>query len=70
MTIKYLGHASFQIKTKGASIITDPYDEEMVGLKFPKIEADIVTISHSHKDHNQVKNVKGDPLLIDYPTKH
>jgi L-ascorbate metabolism protein UlaG (beta-lactamase superfamily) len=67
MIIKYLGHASFQIKTKNATIITDPYDEKMVGLKFPKVEGDIVTMSHDHKDHNQAKNVKGEPLLIDWP---
>jgi len=69
MEIKYLGHSSFLIKTKIAKVVTDPYDSELVGLKFPKTEADIVTVSHSHKDHNQVKNVSGinetDPLIID-----
>lgn len=69
MEIKYLGHSSFLIKTKTAKIVTDPYDPEMVGYKFPKTEADIVTISHNHKDHNQFKNVSGvngvDPLVID-----
>ncbi|HEX7542751.1 MAG TPA: MBL fold metallo-hydrolase [Patescibacteria group bacterium] len=71
MEIKYLGHSSFLIKTKTAKVLTDPYDPEMVGLKFPKTEADVVTISHSHKDHNQIKNVSGingvDPLIIDMP---
>ena len=71
MEIKYLGHSSFLIKTKAAKIVTDPYDSEMVGLKFPKIEADVVTVSHNHKDHNQIKNVSGingvDPLIIDMP---
>ncbi len=71
MEIKYLGHSSFLIKTKTAKIVTDPYDPEMVGLKFPKTEADIVTVSHSHKDHNQFKNVSGingvNPLMIDMP---
>src|SRR3989338_10394123 len=71
MDIKYLGHSAFLIKTKTAKIVTDPFDPEMVGLKFPKTEADIVTISHQHKDHNQFKNVSGvnsvDPLIIDMP---
>ncbi len=71
MEIKYLGHSSFLIKTKTTKLVTDPYDSEMVGLKFPKTEADIVTISHNHKDHNQMKNVVGingiDPLIIDMP---
>ncbi|MEK7109638.1 MAG: MBL fold metallo-hydrolase, partial [Patescibacteria group bacterium] len=66
-----LGHSSFLIKTKTAKIVTDPFDPEMVGLKFPKTEADVVTISHQHKDHNQFKNVSGingvNPLIIDMP---
>ena len=52
MEITYLGHSSFRIKGKSASLVTDPYDPNMVGLKFPKVEADIVTISHDHGDHN------------------
>lgn len=71
MEIKYLGHSSFLIKTKTAKIVTDPFDPEMVSLKFPKTEADVVTISHNHKDHNQFKNVSGingvNPLIINMP---
>jgi L-ascorbate metabolism protein UlaG (beta-lactamase superfamily) len=71
MEIKYLGHSSFLIKTKTTKVVTDPYDSEMVGHKFPKTEADIVTVSHQHNDHNQVKNVLGingiSPLIIDMP---
>ncbi len=71
MEIKYLGHSSFLIKTKTAKIVTDPYESNMVGLKFPKTEADVITVSHQHNDHNQVKNVLGlngaSPLVIDMP---
>src|SRR3989344_1233999 len=67
MDIRYLGHAAFHIKTKTASIVTDPYNPEMVGLKFPKTEADIVTISHHLPDHDFVQAVSGTPLIIDWP---
>lgn len=67
MDIKYLGHSSFQIKTKEARIVTDPFDPKMVGLKFPKTEADIVTISHSHHDHNYIAGISGNPLVLDWP---
>ena len=72
MEIKYFGHSSFLIKTKTAKVVTDPYDSEMVGLKFPKTEADIVTVSHQHKDHNNTKAVQSpdsniQPLIIDMP---
>jgi len=71
MEIKYLGHSSFLIKTKEAKLVTDPFDPLMVGYKFPKTEADIVTISHGHKDHNQIDLVSkpegGEKLTIDLP---
>jgi L-ascorbate metabolism protein UlaG (beta-lactamase superfamily) len=70
MEIKYLGHSSFQIKNKNASVITDPYDSLTVGLKFPKLEADIVTVSHDHKDHNQYAQVGGSPLIINIPGEY
>ncbi len=70
MQIKYLGHASFLIKTKTAKVITDPYDPKTVGLKFTKQDADIVTVSHGHSDHNQHQQVTGTPLVIDLPGEY
>lgn len=67
MEIKYLGHSSFFIKTKDAKVVTDPFDPKIVGLKFPKIEADIVTVSHHHKDHDQTGFITGTPLILDWP---
>ena len=46
MDIWYLGHSSFKLKGKTATVVTDPFDSKSVGFKFPKTEADIVTISH------------------------
>ncbi|QQS39513.1 MBL fold metallo-hydrolase [Candidatus Woesebacteria bacterium] len=56
MEITYLGHSSFRIKGKTATVITDPYSDS-IGLKFPKVSADIVTVSHIHDDHNNVQAV-------------
>ncbi|HRN70681.1 MAG TPA: MBL fold metallo-hydrolase [Candidatus Woesebacteria bacterium] len=67
MEIKYIGHSSFCIKTKTAKIVTDPFDPQMVGLKYPKQEADIITISHHHGDHNFIEGVKEGGLVIDWP---
>ncbi len=66
MDIKYFGHASFLIKGKSASVVTDPFDTKMVGLKFPSVSADIVTISHDHEDHNQRQLVIDSPLVISH----
>ena len=67
MDIKYLGHSSFYIRTKNAKIVTDPFDPDYTGLTFPKTEADIVTISHDHQDHNYTEGIKGEPLILTWP---
>lgn len=64
MDITYLGHSSFRIKGKTASVIVDPFDPVSVGLKFPKNEADIVTVSHNHADHNNVDLVVNTKMVI------
>ncbi len=53
MDIIPLGHAAFKLKGKSASVVCDPYNPDMVGLKFPKhTTADIITVSHAHPDHD------------------
>lgn len=71
MDISPLGHASFRLRGKLASLVTDPYDSAMVGLKFPKnTEADIVTVSHDHPDHNKVSAVSGTPFVVRGPGEY
>jgi L-ascorbate metabolism protein UlaG (beta-lactamase superfamily) len=70
MDISYLGHSSFKIKTRTANIITDPFDPQMVGLKYSGIEGDIVTVSHDHKDHNQVEKVSGAKKIVAGPGEY
>lgn len=61
MDITYFGHSCFKLKGKSVSVVCDPFDSGMVGLPMPKQTADIVTISHDHGDHNQVRAVSGTP---------
>jgi len=71
MDITYLGHSSFKLRGKKVTVVTDPFDPTLVGLKFPKnLEADIVTVSHAHPDHNNVKQVAGTPFVIDGPGEY
>lgn len=59
MKIKWLGHACFLLTSKdGARILTDPFDNQ-VGYALPAEEADIVTSSHDHFDHNNFSVVRG-----------
>ncbi|MGD8979355.1 MAG: MBL fold metallo-hydrolase, partial [candidate division WOR-3 bacterium] len=68
MKIKFLGHASFLlISQDGLRIITDPYKPGCFdgGIKYDPIteEADIVTISHEHDDHN-CTDIQGNPVFV------
>lgn len=70
MEISYLGHSSFRIRTSLGFVVTDPFDSKMVGLKYSGVEADIVTISHDHADHNQYQRVKGVKRVVNGPGEY
>lgn len=70
MEITYLGHSAFRIKGKKTSIVTDPFDPAVTGFKMPSVQADIVTVSHEHKDHNNIKAVSGESLVISGPGEY
>ncbi|MCD6283747.1 MBL fold metallo-hydrolase [bacterium] len=71
MTITYYGHSCFKITNHGGhiTIVTDPFDKK-IGLKPPRISADIVTISHFHHDHDNVKTIGGEPFIVDGPGEY
>ena len=65
MIITPLGHSCFLLKeSTGTTVITDPYSSD-IGITMPTVSADVVTVSHSHYDHNNIKGVSGSPLIID-----
>lgn len=73
MEVKFLGHSCFRIKGKKAIVVTDPFDPS-IGLTMPSVAADIVTVSHDHYDHNNVKAVKKttrrEPFVISAPGEY
>jgi len=69
MDIIYLGHASFLLKHKGVRVVIDPFGKE-VGIKPVKTEADIVIISHDHRDHNNLSHIQGKPMVIKGPGEY
>ncbi len=65
MKITYLGHSAFKLEeSTGTTIVCDPYDPS-VGFTMAQVEADAVTISHHHYDHDYLKGVKGNPVVLD-----
>ena len=68
MIITYIGHSCFKIQDKigpeGITVVTDPFDNS-IGLKMPNFEANIITVSHNHYDHNNIKALRGQPFIVD-----
>lgn len=77
MHINWNGQSCFQIavsqeKNSQINIVIDPFDESC-GLKVPKLQADILLVSHQHKDHNNTKAVSPcteELFLIDGPGEY
>ena len=64
MKVTWLGHSCFKIiNDNGLTIITDPYNN-YIGYNLPAQKADIVTVSHSHKDHSAIENIINNPIII------
>ena len=74
MEIKWYGQSCFEVKTQDATLVFDPYCQD-IGLKLPKLVADIVLISHQHSDHNNVEAVSGmskdkKPFVVSNPGEY
>jgi L-ascorbate metabolism protein UlaG (beta-lactamase superfamily) len=74
MKIKFLGHSCFLITSDdGNRVITDPY---ITGIPWPPLRygeitesADVVTVSHGHKDHSNAEAVRGHPQVLKEKTQ-
>jgi len=63
-----MGHASFLIETaSGIKIITDPYESGsysgQISYEPIGVEADIVTVTHQHPDHNYTQDFEGAKII-------
>ena len=72
--IYWAGQSCFQIsvsnsKDHSADIVIDPF-EESTGLKLPNLSADILLVTHQHNDHNNIKDIKGTPFIIQGPGEY
>lgn len=71
MDIVYYGLSCFRLSQRGlASVVTDPYDHQAVGLSPLKLRADVVTVSHDAPGHNHIKAVKGIRYVITGPGEY
>jgi L-ascorbate metabolism protein UlaG (beta-lactamase superfamily) len=74
MKIIWHGQSLFEIivsvrQGEETKMIIDPF-EESYGLKLPKLQADILLVSHEHKDHSNAGGVSGNYFLIESPGEY
>ncbi|SET21887.1 MBL fold metallo-hydrolase [Paenibacillus sp. NFR01] len=70
MKIKWYGQSSYLLKSEeGTRVLIDPLGK-MLGYKMPRLTADIVIVTHNHRDHNQVHIVDGEYVLVDKAKKY
>jgi len=56
-------HSCFELVDR-STVVMDPHDGRSIGVKPPSLRADVVTISHDHFDHNAVRVIKGDYVVV------
>ncbi|MCX6760825.1 MAG: MBL fold metallo-hydrolase [Candidatus Nealsonbacteria bacterium] len=74
MNIIWHGQSCFQIvssqsKNGQVNIVIDPFDES-IGLRAPKLEADILLTTRKDHDQSGAKNIVGSPFVIDGPGEY
>lgn len=64
MKLTWLGHSAFRLEeSTGTTVVTDPYHSS-VGFEMPEVDADVVTVSHNHDDHNNIEGVSGKASVL------
>lgn len=69
MVITWYGQSCFKIQSGPLTVILDPFNKS-IGLTPPKIEADLVLVTHDHSDHNNLSTIKGAPFVVDGPGEY
>jgi L-ascorbate metabolism protein UlaG (beta-lactamase superfamily) len=57
LDVTWLGHGCFRLRGRGAAVVTDPYPPSL-GLKLSRLDANLVTVSHEHDNHNYTQIVR------------
>ncbi len=76
MNITWYGQSCFRVILQGqkkakqwTSLVIDPFDEN-TGLKLPKLDAEILLITHNHTDHNNQKIATKETFVINSPGEY
>lgn len=69
MTINWYGQSCFRLESKGTSILIDPFDKA-IGLRPPRVNDNIVLVTHEHYDHNNVAGAPAEAFLVRGPGEY
>ena len=69
MDVTWLGHGCFRLRGRNAAVVTDPYPPA-IGLKLSRMDADLVTVSHEHENHNYTQVVRDGAYEIHGPGEY
>jgi len=73
MRVEWHGQSAFTLSGKEGTVVIDPFGdvsslrERGIQWDYPPIEvpaADLVLVTHEHRDHNGVEVVGGDPVML------
>ncbi len=68
MEITWYGHSCFRLTERNyVTVVTDPYDNKVIGYDPLKLKAEIVTVSHDAPGHNNSDSVKGTTHVLTGP---
>jgi L-ascorbate metabolism protein UlaG (beta-lactamase superfamily) len=71
--IDWYGQAAFRLQGDRATVVLDPFGDMSalagrgIAFEYPPIEgvsADLVLVTHEHRDHNGVDAVDGEPTVL------
>jgi L-ascorbate metabolism protein UlaG (beta-lactamase superfamily) len=63
LRIRWHGHACFEI-AGSTVVVTDPHDGNSIGIRAPRVKAQVVLVSHQHTDHNCDAAVRGEDCTV------
>ena len=69
MDIFWYGQSCFRLRGRGVAVVMDPYGPD-IGLTLPRLVANMVTVSHEHADHSNVKGVRRGAYIVQGPGEY
>jgi len=69
MVITWYGQACFKIQSGELVVAIDPFSKD-IGLTPPRFRADIVLVTHPHRDHDNKETMGGEPFFITGPGEY